>query len=1559
MIFNFDKSLITSLFKLIPAMFRGILFGLLTLLASGAYSAQQIHSLENGRLIWTLETPGSSQRTISPSGIAFEGWNSTINDQGLNLPVSSKLIFTRSGAPHIDIETLDSETIPVLNPIAQDHESAKGLDLILTPVSMNNEGFVSLKHIRDEVGFEVWAINVWGAVFDAGSSSWIQPHEIRLTVDPHLPSSVLLTPGDLYLNRQPMTEAVQVSSVFEAAGKMKLYVLQDGIYRISYELLAEDPDFPTEIIESQSLQLSNLGEAQPIHVHDGGDGRFDSGDYFDFIGKQHYFSGSTQYFDPYSDINVYWLDWGHGNGLRFVEESGALNAQNPVRPTSFWDTQHIENDFIFDRLGQVDTDLPTITRDHYFWSSVNSGQWEEAAFFLADPARGSSENLQISIGLHGLTYSESGSAAAHQLFAYVNQQSVGSASWVQQEAYVLESPSSLNLSHSILSASGNNVLAISAPVSSQAGNYDRIVLNWLEISYEHLLTAHDNALKFRKSFINPSTTLEFEITGFTSSDFVLYKEGLSKITSYTIRENLDNAQAEYSIVFQDNANDATPDYWVASTERLLQPIKIAVDTLADLRHLDGDFIIITTPELLAGLDEYLAFKELEGWQPVAVSAEDIYDEFNAGLASPWAIKSFLTYAHSNWASTPEYVMLVGDATSNPGQTKRDTRIRHIPTFYMQTYGWGAAEADFWYSLIEGNDYLPDIHIGRLPVSTLASLEMTLNKLIGYGSGENYGAWQNEIVTIAGFETTFKSQSESLLRNNVPQTYMPSRVFVDRDSEGQIFWGDTDSLVDLWNDGKMLINFLGHGGGAVWADRSLFVRDDIRYLQPATPPAFITSMTCFTGSFAQVGGLGEVVLTESPTGAIGWFGSSGVGWLINDYLMIQPLISRLLTEHEPVGKLINQARMEYYIANSGYDYLKASMLFQYNFLGDPTTRLLLPEASEHMESAEDIYAADDQISLHYSGSEDVTLRLLPVDAYNHPWWAAPQSYQTALTSDFLISQADGAPSGLSRTIYTLDRGPSTTAMQGAVIYSINTDWFEHSPPTAAALSQGGPLGIAVQYHNNIEQADSLSISFYGGHSAAFPMIWNSGTWVLSDSVHFSPVSPRTNYYFSAWHGGSLLATSSSYVLQLPKLISLTINDLSPAAIPSGCGVSIAYTLSGAETVIGHIDVQTRLGQYHHQVAWDVQLTEGQHSIWVPALFSEDTLYISGELSLNDYPSLGPVVFSDQLTSNLRQVVPDIGISFSGVSEDSIKIWGKYALTATSQDSAWVEVKVDPSPSLPGSGVTLYADSVIYLIQRSSTDVQLNAHIDQTLFFKDFRMPVWEKLVGSDGSIQITGDGAIGLGVQQDFTPPEVSMTVEGQLFFDGDYLLENSRMNLLAEDPTGFSWKTKDVYITVDGSPVAVTLGDTTQSAQIISITAALDLSIGHHTMLYKVSDALGNWSDPVSMVGVVAGEAEIIDYGNYPNPFAGETLIIYELTKPLDDLVIEIFTLSGFKIHSIDLFNARVGIALGASGYHEVPWNGRDRNEDFVANGVYFYRIRGKQGGDELTGHVGKMVKNR
>jgi len=79
---------------------------------------------------------------------------------------------------------------------------------------------------------------------------------------------------------------------------------------------------------------------------------------------------------------------------------------------------------------------------------------------------------------------------------------------------------------------------------------------------------------------------------------------------------------------------------------------------------------------------------------------------------------------------------------------------------------------------------------------------------------------------------------------------------------------------------------------------------------------------------------------------------------------------------------------------------------------------------------------------------------------------------------------------------------------------------------------------------------------------------------------------------------------------------------------------------------------------------------------------------------------------------------------------------------------------------------------------------------------------------------------------------------------------------------------------------------------------------------------------------------------NYPNPFDRNTHFTFHLTQPVDRVVIKIFTVAGRLIHKIEKPH------LGA-GFQQIFWNGRDKDGDSLANGVYLYKVivtaQGKQ----------------
>jgi flagellar hook assembly protein FlgD len=78
---------------------------------------------------------------------------------------------------------------------------------------------------------------------------------------------------------------------------------------------------------------------------------------------------------------------------------------------------------------------------------------------------------------------------------------------------------------------------------------------------------------------------------------------------------------------------------------------------------------------------------------------------------------------------------------------------------------------------------------------------------------------------------------------------------------------------------------------------------------------------------------------------------------------------------------------------------------------------------------------------------------------------------------------------------------------------------------------------------------------------------------------------------------------------------------------------------------------------------------------------------------------------------------------------------------------------------------------------------------------------------------------------------------------------------------------------------------------------------------------------------------------NYPNPFILETYFTFILTDYADEVEIKIYTINGRLIQNL------IVPPQSENAYYQVHWNGRDRDGDEVANGVYFYKVIAKSNG--------------
>ncbi|KHD08922.1 hypothetical protein PN36_04700 [Candidatus Thiomargarita nelsonii] len=325
---------------------------------------------------------------------------------------------------------------------------------------------------------------------------------------------------------------------------------------------------------------------------------------------------------------------------------------------------------------------------------------------------------------------------------------------------------------------------------------------------------------------------------------------------------------------------------------------------------------------------------------MAVPVSDIYDEFNHGLPSPQAIKDFLSYAYENYtAPRPTYVLLVGDANRD---TLNDLGhgINYIPTYTFHTSEMGETPTDNWFVSVSGDDPLPDMFLGRIPVRTQAELEAVVNKLIRYPQVPLDG-WQRQVLFVADDETrSFEAVSERLIEQHLAD-YIPKRVYLGEYADVEAVTRDVVQAIDA---GAVVTNYTGHGSLNFWAGEVIFNFDDVALLNNPDKLTFVVALNCQNGLFSYsqpfrgtTDSFAEVFLKAESKGAIGMFAPGGLGYPSQHEMLAHELFKRLFQDNETeLGSLTTMAKIA---AVSNYG-ISRDILKRFTLFGDPGVRLRL-------------------------------------------------------------------------------------------------------------------------------------------------------------------------------------------------------------------------------------------------------------------------------------------------------------------------------------------------------------------------------------------------------------------------------------------------------------------------------------------------------------------------------------------------------------------------------------------------------------------------------------------
>lgn len=135
-----------------------------------------------------------------------------------------------------------------------------------------------------------------------------------------------------------------------------------------------------------------------------------------------------------------------------------------------------------------------------------------------------------------------------------------------------------------------------------------------------------------------------------------------------------------------------------------------------------------------------------------------------------------------------------------------------------------------------------------------------------------------------------------------------------------------------------------------------------------------------------------------------------------------------------------------------------------------------------------------------------------------------------------------------------------------------------------------------------------------------------------------------------------------------------------------------------------------------------------------------------------------------------------------------------------------------------------------------------------------------------------------------------------------------------------------------------------------SVEKEISLTDGVNTIEVTAYDSVGNKSQR-KVQCVVSGALGLAEVMNCPNPFEDETHFTFVSSSDLDSLVVKIYTATGRFIRKLETGGL-------PAGYNQIYWDGRDGDGDRIANGVYFYTITARAGGEKIVARQ-KMFKLR
>ena len=661
-------------------------------------------------------------------------------------------------------------------------------------------------------------------------------------------------------------------ALFDAADHVaiKISVEQEGWYHLPFsQLFAAGLSPDTDL---RSLHLYAEGIEQPILLVGHTAGIAAPSDALEFYG--------TGIDTPFSADRVYWLAAQSVPGKRVLPVSGTISNSPSAASFPFITMRE-------DRTVYIAALLNGENNDNFFGDAITSDPTDETLTVLHRDTS-SLQPLTLTVTLQGAT-----DAQQHSVSVQFNGSSIGTFNCYGQ---ILASQS-FSVDPSLVLDGTNTVTLIALN-----GDNDISVVQSIQLQYLHTYTADSDWLR-----ATAQAGTDVQISGFSNSQIRVF-DVTDPLNAFELNGKVAQVSGSYEI------NVALPQSPVkqrtlvaVAPGTLASPLALEQHVPAPLKQqrAGADIVIVAYPDFASHLTPLVQLRESQGHKVSLVTTEQIFDDYNFGERSPFAIRSFLQDAATHWQRKPQTVLLVGDASMDPRNYLGFGDFDFVPTRIIETAAFKTGSDD-WFTDFQQTGYAT-IPTGRLPVRTTSDVDLIVSKIVNYEQGADAGSWNAEALLVgdqnvdSNFTNATVSASASL-----PSSLHVSQILADGVDAATV----RSQIISALNSGALLVDYQGHGAEQQWSFEDFFDQNDAAALTNGNRLPVYLLMNCLNGLYQDVyaEALAKSLILAPNGGAVAVWASSGFTEQPPQASMNLAFLNQLATyPHDPLGLLILRAK----------------------------------------------------------------------------------------------------------------------------------------------------------------------------------------------------------------------------------------------------------------------------------------------------------------------------------------------------------------------------------------------------------------------------------------------------------------------------------------------------------------------------------------------------------------------------------------------------------------------------------------------------------------------------